>query len=248
MGIVKTEIPFCDYVWNVTSGCKKYSEGCENCYAESFHKRLMKMNSAKYFKPFNEFIHHWHELEGTKFPKQKGKIVFVNSMSDIFYDKMRIDFERDLLNMMKLNSDTIFLLISKRIENAAFLFPEYIFPENVWIGATCENQKRLDERLPYLLQIKAKTRFLLLEPLLTNVWFFDKPGIRDISWVIAGCETGNNRRSIEEMAFYNIKNQCDSLEIPLFIKQIENSRGEVVKDINHFPETLRKREYPNEKK
>lgn len=178
-----TKIEWTDATWNPTTGCNKVSEGCKNCYAEKMHPRLMALQPDKYghkfldgafpHEPSLEFPLHW----------KKPRMVFVNSMSDLFHESIPFEFIDKVFAIMALCPQHTFQILTKRPERAVEyskwvekkqslgrkgLIEQFPLP-NVWIGTSVENQQTADERIPQLLQIPAAVRFLSCEPLLGNV-------------------------------------------------------------------------------
>lgn len=170
----KTNIEWADYVWNPVTGCTKVSQGCKNCYAETFHHRFEKTRGK-----FTDVVCHEDRLDHPLKVK-KGGIVFVNSMSDLFHEDVPFEFIQQVYcSMIEANQHT-YLVLTKRVSRALEFFswirtksaPRKIwdkiqFPlSNLWIGVSVEDQATADERIPLLLQIPAAVRFLSCEPLL----------------------------------------------------------------------------------
>lgn len=224
----KTKISWTDVTWNPIHGCQKISEGCQNCYAEGTSLWLKGIGSPRYqtgFLPKIEPIEFHKPLDWNK-----RRLVFVCSMGDFFFDFMN-NFEYQI-NLLHLMSDPrckrhIFQILTKRHQNIHKVFtlhqnecPERTY-ENIWIGVTAENQKRLEERAPSLLEIKSvPVRFLSVEPMLGPIdisKFVDKkPGI---DWVIIGGESGNNARPMNPHWVSDLIDQCFEHKIPVFFKQ-----------------------------
>jgi len=179
----KSNIPWTDYTWNVSTGCTKKSAGCKNCYAENLHnmrheayKKGKLQNMPQYAEPFSKVQLHPERL-GQPLHWKKPCKVFVNSMSDLFHESVPFDFIFKVLNTIAFNEQHTFQILTKRPENAlnilkifysdAHLRHREIAPiPNLWIGVSVENQKVADERIPLLLQIPATVRFISVEPML----------------------------------------------------------------------------------
>jgi len=227
----KTKIQWTDKTWNLTSGCKKVSDGCKNCYAEVMHNRLTAMKSPKYLKPFSEF--QMHESEINKIPSGKGKMVFINSMSDFFHDDMEINFIDKVLAKIDANPDNIYQVLTKRSENIYEKLygqdenKEYLMRElggnnfinNLWIGVTVEN-KATRKRIKDLVNpnIVSRVKFLSIEPLLEDLELTVSE-LKGIDWVIVGGESGKNSRPINKEWVEAIQRTCKEAEVPFFFKQ-----------------------------
>ena len=227
----KTKIQWTDKTWNLTSGCKKVSDGCKNCYAEVMHNRLTAMKSPKYLKPFSEF--QMHESEINKIPSGKGKMVFINSMSDFFHDDMEISFIDKVLAKIDANPDNIYQVLTKRSENIYEKLygqdenKEYLMRElggnnfinNLWIGVTVEN-KATRKRIKDLVNpnIVSRVKFLSIEPLLEDLELTVSE-LKGIDWVIVGGESGKNSRPINKEWVEAIQRTCKEAEVPFFFKQ-----------------------------
>ena len=184
-----TKIEFAEHSWNPWYGCSRVSEGCDNCYAERWAKRA----------PFIENFFGGPKLSkrGIRFPRSKhhkpGDFVFVCSLSDFFHRAVRSKWRADALQVMADRPELIFLLLTKRIEIAEDeivlikehipdLWPKLEKNRNVWLGVTAENQRRADERIPILLEMKWPGRkFASVEPMIGGVdlgmWLGDPTGI-----------------------------------------------------------------------
>lgn len=214
-----TKIEWTNKTWNPITGCTKYSEGCQNCYAEKMHKRLAAMGQEKYKKPFSEIIFHSEELKradnglfkaGNKY--KHDVMWFVNSMSDTFHEKVTRAEINSILTICGLwNENNIFQILTKR----AARLVDFNYPENVWLGVTVEMAKYKD-RIEYLKKTNAKIKFLSCEPLLGDLGQLDLTGI---DWVICGGESGSNARPMHPDWIRNIQSQCKEQGVPFFFKQ-----------------------------
>lgn len=200
----KSNIEWTDETWNVTTGCTRVSAGCDNCYAVAMTKRLagIEFTKEKYSGLVNEGKGHFngriklHEDELEKpLSWRKPRMVFVNSMSDLFHPNVPWDFVEKVFGIMAKAKDHTFQILTKRPDRMAHyinnLFPEkymcdtderrlgtqifkwgeeFEWPlKNVWLGTSVEHQEAADERIPHLLQCPAAVRFLSCEPLLGEV-------------------------------------------------------------------------------
>lgn len=157
--------------WNPTTGCNKVDRGCKYCYAEIMHKRLRAMGQAKYAAPFLDgAVGHADTLD-IPMKWTKPRTVFVNSMSDLFHEKLPFDFILEVFQVIQLTPQHTYLILTKRPERAHdFYFwmigqePGFLFPDNCWIGTSANDQKSAEIRVPLLLKIPDVNRFLSYEP------------------------------------------------------------------------------------
>ena len=208
-----TKIEWTNETWNPVTGCTKYSQGCQNCYAEKMHKRLTTMGQEKYSKPFNEVVFHKEALSNHKFSRldTKRKLIFVNSMSDTFHIDVTDSQIKDILDECEWNDPNVFQILTKRAER----LPDFEYPFNVWLGVTVE-MARYKSRMLYLKQTNAKIKFLSCEPLLEDLGELDLTGI---DWVICGGESGYKARPMHPDWVRNIQRQCKEQNVPFFFKQ-----------------------------
>lgn len=208
-----TKIEWTNETWNPVTGCTKYSQGCQNCYAEKMHKRLTAMGQEKYSKPFNEVVFHKEALSNHKFSRldTKRKLIFVNSMSDTFHIDVTDSQIKDILDECEWNDPNVFQILTKRAER----LPDFEYPFNVWLGVTVEMAK-YKSRMQYLKQTNAKIKFLSCEPLLEDLGELDLTGI---DWVICGGESGHKARPMHPDWVRNIQRQCKEQNVPFFFKQ-----------------------------
>lgn len=208
-----SKIEWTDITWNPITGCTQYSEGCQNCFAMNMHKRLTAMGVEKYSQPFNKVVFHKEALYQHKFSRldKKGKLIFVNSMSDTFHKDITDSQIIELLNECELNNPNIFQILTKRAERVV----EFNYPFNVWLGVTVESAKHKD-RIDYLRQTNAPVKFLSCEPLLEDLGELDLTGI---DWVICGGESGHKARPMHPDWVRNIQRQCKEQNVPFFFKQ-----------------------------
>lgn len=261
----KSKISWTEHTWNVITGCTKISPGCKNCYAEKMFKRLVAMRSEDYVeRKFSDVQVHSSRFN---YPSKLGKpsLIFVNSMSDLFHEKVSFDVIRNIWDVMATNPHHTYQILTKRPERmlefceheSSRLFAEgyekingwaFEIPSFIWIGTSAETQKELDERLPLLLRVNAKVKILSLEPLLGEIKIpIDL--IRQVGWVIIGAESigGAVGRECKLTWIKNLVDECQTFGVPVFVKQIHkeiNGKLYLRKDIKTFPKNLRIREYP----
>ena len=206
-------IEWTDASWNPTTGCTKVSAGCKNCYAERMAHRLKAMGQANYVNGFDLAIHE-HTLD-LPITWRKPRMVFVNSMSDLFHEGISNEFILRVFDVMKLASWHQFQVLTKRDENLARLDRQIEWPDNVWMGVSVENAA-CKHRIEKLKGTRAITKFLSLEPLLGPLGMLDLDGI---DWVIVGGESGPKARPIREEWIVEVQEQCVRAGVPFFFKQ-----------------------------
>lgn len=207
-----TKIEWTESTWNPVTGCSKMSLGCQNCYAEKMAKRLKAMGQANYKNGFKLTLH----PDVLEYPLKwkKSKIIFVNSMSDLFHEDIHISYIQKIFTIMNNTPQHTYQVLTKRSERLVEIANELKWTDNIWMGVTIEHQQYA-YRAEQLKLIPAKTKFLSLEPLLSDIFI----EYRGIDWVIVGGESGINSRPILEDWVINIKNQCDECQVPFFFKQ-----------------------------
>lgn len=204
-----SKIEWTNETWNLVTGCSKYSEGCQNCYAEKMTKRLAAMGQEKYKNGFNKVVFHPEELNRDF--GGKSKMIFVNSMSDTFHADISKFQISKMLEYCSFNKQHIFQILTKR----AARVEEFSYPPNVWLGVTVEKEN-YKNRIEFLRHTDAKIKFLSCEPLLGDLGELDLTGI---DWVIAGGESGPGARPMHPDWVRNIQKQCQEQNVPFFFKQ-----------------------------
>lgn len=215
-------IEWTEATWNPTTGCDRVSAGCDNCYALTLSKRLKAMGAVKYQNDgdprtsgpgFGVTVH----PAALKVPYRWAdpRVVFVNSMSDLFHAKVPISFVRDVFAVMADTPRHTYQLLTKRSHRMKRMADRLDWPDNVWVGVSVENDTVMD-RIDDLRQVPASVRFLSCEPLLGPLPGLDLSGI---GWVIAGGESGPRHREMDEAWVRDIRDTCESAEVPFFFKQ-----------------------------
>lgn len=270
-----TRIEWTERTWNPVTGCDRVSAGCDHCYALSLSARLKAMGSRRYQQDghpvtsgpgFGLTLHralvdaprHW----------RKPAVVFVNSMSDLFHERIPFDFLRRVFATMEATPQHTYQILTKRATHLTRVAPRLPWPPNVWMGVTVEDQVQVDRRARRLCRVPAAVRFLSVEPMLGPVdlggplWHgycptHDFPGgfcigpcpdQQRIHWVIAGGESGPRARPCELDWLRSLRDQCAAAGVPYFCKQIgtvaAGGRGKGG-DPAGWPEDLRIREMPD---
>lgn len=209
----KSSIEWTGITWGPVTGCLKWSAGCINCYAETMSKWLKNMGLPKYKNEFKPTLHP-DELE-TPFTWKTPQLVFVCSMSDLFQKYVPDDFIKKVFEVMNQTPQHTYQVLTKRPERALSLGNELVWTKNIWMGTSIEDS-RVQHRLTTLKKIKAKTRFLSLEPLIGP---FSDLSLSKIDWVIAGGESGWKARYIDPQWVKSIYKQCKLSKTAFFFKQ-----------------------------
>ncbi|MBX3246039.1 MAG: phage Gp37/Gp68 family protein [Myxococcales bacterium] len=216
-------IEWTESTWNPVRGCSRVSPGCEHCYAERMAHRFSGEGGA--YEGLTRL--------GRKGPRWTGRVslieeslaeplhwrrprlVFVNSMSDLFHDRVPASFIGKVFETMRRAHWHTFQLLTKRSERLAQLAPSLPWPANLWMGVSVESQKYLS-RVADLVTVPAAVRFLSVEPLLEALPDLDLAGVH---WVIVGGESGPGARPLEAAWVRDIQSKCATAEVPFFFKQ-----------------------------
>ncbi|QNF32195.1 phage Gp37/Gp68 family protein [Adhaeribacter swui] len=211
--MAQSSIEWTELTWNPTTGCTKISAGCKFCYAEVMANRLQAMGIDKYKDAFAIRIH----PDTLKIPYswKSPKIVFVNSMSDLFHDQIPFSFIKQVFEVMNDNPQHIFQVLTKRAERLLKLSHELKWTNNIWMGVSVEDD-RVVERIEYLCNTNAKIKFLSLEPLIGPL---SNLNLKNVDWVIVGGESGRKPRPMRAEWVLDIQNQCEKAGVAFFFKQ-----------------------------
>lgn len=199
--------------WNPVTGCTKVSPGCARCYAERLARRLRAMGSPKYAAGFEVALH--RETLDDPLRWRQPRLVFVNSMSDLFHDAVPDAFVEAVFRTMNAASRHTFQVLTKRPERAAALGRRLRWTANVWLGTSVETEPYL-RRLEPLRRTPAAVKFLSLEPLLGPLPSLELDGV---DWVIAGGESGPGARPLDPDWARAIRDKCARSGVPFFFKQ-----------------------------
>lgn len=218
----RTAIEWTEATWNPTTGCDRVSEGCDNCYALTLAKRLKSMGSAKYQNDgdprtsgpgFGVSVHatalaaplHW----------RTPRLVFVNSMSDLFHARVPVSFIRQVFGVMQATPWHTYQVLTKRSKRLARLSDSLDWPKNVWMGVSVETATYVN-RLDDLRCTGAAVRFISAEPLLGPL---ERLNLKGIDWLIAGGESGHKARNVDIDWVRSLRDQCAAASVAFFFKQ-----------------------------
>ena len=211
--MAQSSIEWTEMTWNPTTGCTKISAGCKFCYAEVMSKRLKAMGVDKYKDGFKVRIH--PETLNIPYTWKSSKVVFVNSMSDLFHEDIPLDFIKQVFHVMNDNPQHVFQVLTKSADRLFDLHRHLKWTHNIWMGVSVEDN-RVIERIDYLRKTKAKVKFLSLEPLIGALANLN---LKKIDWVIVGGESGHKPRPMKPEWVIDIQEQCEKAEVAFFFKQ-----------------------------
>lgn len=262
----RSAIPWTDYSagdLNFVTGCTPISEGCINCYARRIYERFGRDFTQVQTHPDKlERLRKWNPpADGNIRGPHSRPLAFVCDTGDLFHRVVRDAFLLDAFDLLVQRSDITWQVLTKRVVRAMDFLRAYVvgmggqLPGHIWIGVTAENQRRADQRIPYLLRIPAAVRFVSVEPMLEAVdisrwipivgtgvsgrkYLF---GESRLSWVICGAESGPGRRPFDAAWAEELYGQCRAAGVPFFGKQDSGNRpGRPLlidgREIHEFPE------------
>ena len=206
-------IEWTETTWNPITGCTKISDGCKFCYADRIAKRLKAAGVKKYRNGFQVTLHPSTLQDPLKW--RKPRLIFVNSMSDLFHEEVPLSFIKSVFQTMNRASQHTFQVLTKRPKRVLDIQDELTWNSNIWLGTSIESQ-RWDFRLRDLSKTKAKTKFLSLEPLLGPLTDIQ---VEEVDWVIVGGESGPGARLMEANWVREIRDSCLRKQVPFFFKQ-----------------------------
>lgn len=209
-----SKIEWTEQTWNPTVGCTKVSPGCKHCYAEIMAMRLQAMGTPGYENGFQPTLLP-HRLD-EPLRRTKPTIYFVNSMSDVFHEKVPFKYIDRIFRTIKETPQHTYQILTKRAARMAKYFASREVPPNAWIGVSVEDKKYGLPRIDHLRHVNAKVRFLSVEPLLESLGDID---LSNIHWVIVGGESGPKSRLMRQEWVEEIRIQCEDNDIAFFFKQ-----------------------------
>lgn len=208
-----SSIEWTEATWNPTTGCTKISPGCTNCYAERMAIRLQAMGQQRYQDGFNLTLQ--EDVIDLPLRWKKPRLIFVNSMSDLFHAQVPTEFIQRCFDVMAQADQHTFQVLTKRPERALELAQELTWSQNIWMGTSVENQ-RYTNRVDILRKVPASIRFLSIEPLIGPIQRLPLEGIH---WVIAGGESGPKARPMKMAWIREVRDHCIAAKVPFFFKQ-----------------------------
>lgn len=211
--MTQSKIEWTEITWNPITGCTKFSEGCTNCYAAKFANRLQAMGNPRYINGFDVTIH--EDLFERPLNWKKHRLVFVNSMSDLFHENVPDDTILRLFDIMNCASQHTFQILTKRTKRLKELSPKIKWTKNIWMGATVENNDAL-YRCEDLKNTGAYIKFISAEPLLDSIYSINLNGI---DWLIVGGESGAGSRPMKKEWVEELKQLCSKTTTAFFFKQ-----------------------------
>lgn len=209
-----SRIEWTEQTWNPTVGCTKISQGCKFCYAETMAKRLKAMRAPGYENGFA--LRLLPERLGDPIRRKKPTIYFVNSMSDLFHERIPDSYIDQVFDVIRQTPRHTYQILTKRAARMARYFKTRSVPDNAWLGVSVENKKQGATRIDYLRQVPARIRFLSVEPLLEDIGAIN---LSDIHWVIVGGESGPKARPMQPEWAESMRRQCRSQKVAFFFKQ-----------------------------
>jgi protein gp37 len=211
---LKSEIEWTEATWNPVTGCAQVSPGCAHCYAKTFAERFRGVPGHAFESGFDLTLR--PERLGQPLSWKKPKLIFVNSMSDLFHEDVPDCFIEAVFETIQTASWHTFQILTKRSQRLAALAPRLGFPANLWVGVSVENQ-RWTSRIDDLRHVDARIKFLSCEPLLGPLRL--ESYLNDLQWVIAGGESGHRARRMHPEWVRSIRDQCALNQVAFFFKQ-----------------------------
>jgi protein gp37 len=209
-----SRIEWTEQTWNPTVGCTKISAGCKHCYAETMAKRLKAMGTPGYENGFA--LRLLPERLQDPLKRKKPTTYFVNSMSDLFHERIPDAYIDQVLEVIRQTPHHTYQILTKRAARMARYFKGKTAPRNAWLGVSVENKKHGVPRIDHLRKVNAHIRFLSVEPLLEDVGELD---LTNIHWVIVGGESGPKARPMKQEWADAVRRQCNQQEVAFFFKQ-----------------------------
>lgn len=217
-------IEWTDATWNPVTGCTKISPGCKHCYAETFSERFRGVPGHPFEQGFD--LRLWPDRLGLPLTWKRPKLIFVNSMSDLFHDKVPDEYVGRVFDTMREAKWHVFQVLTKRADRMAAFVRRLADAgtdlatesPNIWLGTSVESQQYV-ERAAAIKDLPVAVRFLSCEPLLGELELGSVLGPEAINWVIAGGESGRRPRAMDAEWVRSIRDQCEAASVPFFFKQ-----------------------------
>ena len=209
----KSAIEWTESTWNPVTGCDKVSPGCAHCYAETFAERWRGIPGHPYEQGFDLKL--WPARLELPLNWKRPRMVFVNSMSDLFHPGVPDTFVRSVFDVMLRTPRHTFQVLTKRPERLVELSGSLPWPANVWVGVSIEND-HWTSRAEILRSVPAAVRFISAEPLLGPLGSLD---LSEIDWLIAGGESGLRHRPMDPAWVRHLRDRCLDAGVAFFFKQ-----------------------------
>lgn len=211
----QSKIEWTEMTWNPVTGCTKISQGCKHCYAEVMSRRLKAMGHEKYRNGFKLTLH--PDTLNEPYKWKKSKVVFVNSMSDLFHQSVPIQYVQQVFEVMNDNPQHLFQVLTKRAERMQYYDEKGLlnWSHNIWMGVSVED-KNNEFRIDLLRRTRARVKFLSCEPLIGPLHNLN---LESIDWVIVGGESGPKARPMDPDWVIDIMEQCRKANVKFFFKQ-----------------------------
>jgi protein gp37 len=213
-----SKIEWTDATWNPVRGCTKVSPGCKHCYAETFSERFRGVPGHPFERGFD--LRLVPEKLDEPFRWSSPRMVFVNSMSDLFHEDVPDEYIFKVTRVMLAADWHIYQVLTKRADRMATLlnncFPDAAAARHIWWGVSVENKKHGVPRIEALRSSTAKIKFLSVEPLLEDLGTVN---LRSIDWAIVGGESGPKARAIRPEWVRSLRDQCKQAQVAFFFKQ-----------------------------
>ena len=223
MASQSSKIEWTESTWNPVRGCTRVSEGCRFCYAERIAARFSGEGMAyeglaentKAGPRWTQQVRLVEKLLDEPLKWKKPRRIFVNSMSDLFHEKIELDYIQKVFDVMRRADKHQFQVLTKRAERLLKYSSKLPWPPNVWMGVSVEDNS-MTHRIDALRQTDAHIKFLSLEPLLGAL---PNLALDEIDWVIVGGESGPGAREMKKKWVIDIRDQCADAKVPFFFKQ-----------------------------
>jgi protein gp37 len=213
-----SKIEWTDATWNPVRGCTKVSSGCAHCYAEVFAERFRGVPGHPYEYGFDVRVVPEKLADPLRWPTPR--MIFVNSMSDMFHEDVPDDYIVAMAEVMRVAHWHTYQVLTKRAERMQLMLrgklKSLANKRHIWWGVSVENRSQGVPRIELLRESKVSMPFLSIEPLLEDLGELDLSGI---AWVIVGGESGPGARPLRKAWVRNIRTQCRSFGVPFFFKQ-----------------------------
>lgn len=238
----RSGIEWTDATWNPVTGCTEISAGCDHCYAKRFAERFRGVAGHPFEQGFDLRLR--PERLQQPLSWRRPRMIFVNSMSDLFHKDIDFEYIEKVFDIMELADWHIFQVLTKRSSlMRTFVntrYPEGSAPPHIWLGVTVEDRQSLT-RLRHLQQAHAGVRFVSFEPLLEDLGTLNLDGIH---WAIVGGESGPGARPMEAAWVRSLRDQCRLYNTRFFFKQGSKANWAQFKNFSSFPQDLQVREHP----